>query len=98
MATYIVLSGQVVGNPDSGYRVAYGWDGRRFRKREKAIKHGLRERGSDDFNIGVLEQGRLVQLDWMDEPVDTDPRVLRDIAAEHWPLKGPRLPATTEEQ
>ena len=77
---YIVLCGQIVGGGDRPFETVYGVDGERFRDRESAIRHGLKVRGSDDFNIGVLRDGRLVSLDWMDKSVDTEPDVLGPIA------------------
>ncbi|HEA0268855.1 TPA: antitoxin, partial [Salmonella enterica] len=51
-----------------------------FDKRDKAIKHGFKMQGSDDFNIGVIEAGRLVSFDWMDKPVGESPEILAEIA------------------
>jgi hypothetical protein len=48
---------------------------------ERAIHRGLRELNrSDDFNIGVLRDGVLVALLWMDEVVDDDPPYLAEVA------------------
>ncbi len=80
MTQYIVLCGQVVGGGERPFEIVYGFDGERFKDRSDAIAHGLRERGSDDFNIGVVKRGRLVSLDWMNKPVDTEPEVLNPIA------------------
>lgn len=80
MTQFIVITGQVVGGRDTPIEVVYSSDDERFRDREAAIKHGLRERGSDDFNIGVLERGRLVSLDWMYENIDADDVRLRRIS------------------
>lgn len=77
---YIVLCGQVVGGGHRPFEVIYNWDARRFRVRQAAISHGFVERGSDDFNIGVLENGKLVSLDWMDEPIETDTAELALVA------------------
>ena len=64
---YIVIFQQIVG---SVWQVAYSWDGEKFEDRKVAISHGLKTRGSDDFNIGVLKNGRLAQFCWMDEVLD----------------------------
>lgn len=80
MTQYIVLCGQFYGSPEVGYELLYNFDGHRFRKRETAIRHGLEVRGSDDFNIGVLEKGQLVSMDWMNETIDRDPAKLKRIA------------------
>lgn len=71
---YIVIFQQIVG---SKWEVAYSWDQERFTERKAAISHGFKTRGSDDFNIGVLKNGRLSQFCWMDEPLDFP---LREIA------------------
>lgn len=69
---YIVIFQQVVGNPEYGYGVSYTSDMRPFTYREDAIRHGLRARGSDDFNIGALDDGKLSGFYWMDERHDDD--------------------------
>lgn len=79
MTQYIVLMGQIVGGGERPFETVYGFDGEKFKERAEAIRHGLRERGSDDFNIGVLERGKLVSLDWMEKPVETDPAELAAI-------------------
>jgi hypothetical protein len=69
---YIVLCGQIVGS--GPYRFEYWTDYARFTFIKDAIKHGFDLRGSDDFNIGVIEEGRLVRIDWMDTNiVEQDP-------------------------
>lgn len=80
--TYIVLCAQVVGGNGRPFDINYNFDGKRFRCRHKAIAHGLKLRGSDDFNIGVLKRKKLVSLDWMNEPTDTEPDVLRLIESQ----------------
>ena len=77
---YIVLCCQIITVPTVGFESVYGFDGERFDARKKAISHGFKIRGSDDFNIGVIEDGRLVSLDWMNEPVDTESEILDAIA------------------
>jgi hypothetical protein len=81
MDQYIVLCGQVVGGADRPVTIEYGFDGEMFADRREAITHGFDIRGSDDFNIGVLRGGKLVSLDWMDDPVDTDANLLAEIQA-----------------
>ena len=79
-AEYIVLSSQVVGSMERGFDISYDFDGERFKSRQAAIRHGLKTRGSDDFNIGVLQDGRLSSIDWMHEVVDNGPDVLTSVA------------------
>lgn len=74
---FIVLCGQVVGS--GPFTVEYGFDGERFDDRNSAIRHGFKIRQSDDFNIGVLRNGKLVSRDWMENTVDSDPSVLAEI-------------------
>lgn len=89
MAKFIVLCSQVVGGGDRPFRVQYAFDGERFDDRKRAISHGFTLGRSDDFNIGVLERGRLVSVDWMEKPVDTDPSIVQGIA-EQVGLRGPQ--------
>lgn len=65
---------------ESGSGVGYSWDGDRFSTREKAIEEGFTLRGSDDFNIGVVEGDRLLSFDWMQEPVGDDAQTIEEIA------------------
>lgn len=80
MTEYIVLCGQVVGGNGQPFEIVYGFDGERFAERKKAIRHGLKVRGSDDFNIGVIRDGKLISLDWMHKVVDDGPDILEPIA------------------
>jgi hypothetical protein len=52
---------------------------KRFDDREQAIRHGFKQGRSDDFNIGVVKRGKLISIDWMSEPVDTDSALLAGI-------------------
>ncbi len=75
---YIVLCAQIVGS--DRFETVYAFDGKSFPTREQAIAHGFTKDRSDDFNIGVLEFGKLVSLDWMQEPIGEDPDVIAQIA------------------
>lgn len=46
----------------------------------RAIKRGFAQQGSDDFNVAVIRDGRLVATLWMEEVVDDEPDVLAGIA------------------
>lgn len=81
---YAVICGYVTTKPNGDFSMNYAWNGERFKTRKAAIKHGFMLQDSDDFNIGVLEDGKLVSLDWMDEPVDTDPELLAKIQENDW--------------
>jgi hypothetical protein len=63
-----------------GFEVVYNWDRRRFLDRKDAIAHGFTLDRSDDFNIGVLQDGKLISLDWMDKRVDDKPEFLRRVS------------------
>lgn len=67
--SYIVICAQVVGGNERPFEIIYGWDGEKFDNRQSAITHGLDIRGSDDFNLGILESGRLAEFVWMDQPM-----------------------------
>ncbi len=81
---FIVLCGSVVGGGDLPFCTEYSFDGKRFSDRQSAISHGFTLRRSDDFNIGVLTDGKLTSLDWMEKPVDTDPDLLAEIQSVGW--------------
>lgn len=80
MTEYIVLCGQVIGGGPQLFEIVYSFDRERFSDRHAAIQHGLKERGSNDFNIGVVKDGELVSLDWMNEAGETDSALLKQIA------------------
>ena len=69
---FLVICQSIVGNPQDGYRTIYGWDGARHETRKAAIRAGWKERNSDDFNIGVTRNGRLIDFCWMHESKDAE--------------------------
>ena len=69
---YIVILQSVICSPTTPIELAYSWDGEEFNERNQAISHGFEIRGSDDFNIGILNGRRLVGFSWMDESIDED--------------------------
>ncbi|ECS9680663.1 antitoxin [Salmonella enterica] len=77
--SYIVIQ-QYLWCNENGHGIEYVSDCVEFDKRDKAIKHGLKQQGSDDFNIGVIDGGRLMSFDWMDKPVGESQDVLAAIA------------------
>lgn len=64
----------------TGSGFGYAWDGQRFNNRNDAIKHGLKTRGSDDFNIGQTYGDDLIWFGWMDQRHDEDEETMREIA------------------
>jgi len=79
---FIVICQQIVGSSAEELRTVTEWDGEFYDTRQAAIKAGLALRGSDDFNIGVVQNGNLISFDWMDESLGETPDVLEDIAFE----------------
>lgn len=77
---YIVLCPQAYCNPGARTSIEHATDGKRFAERADAIKHGFTLGRSDDFNIGVLRDGRLISLDWMETVVSDKAHELADIA------------------
>ncbi|WP_241059991.1 hypothetical protein [Achromobacter xylosoxidans] len=65
---------------ESGIGVSYDWDGERFPSRQSAILHGFETRGSDDFNIGVIDGDELKDFCWMEDPMCEDAETMADIA------------------
>lgn len=65
---------------ESGVGIHYNWDGARFNNRADAIKHGWKERTSDDFNIGQTYGDDLIWFGWMDEDSGEDEDTIREIA------------------
>lgn len=63
-----------------GVGISYSWDNQRFNNRNDAIKHGLKTRGSDDFNIGQTYGDDLIWFGWMDERMDEDEETMCEIA------------------
>lgn len=79
---WIVIQCSAVGNPEAGYRCAYDWDLKRFHDKKRAISHGFKIQGSDDFNLGEVVGGKLVGLWWMDEKIDESEETLKEIQEE----------------
>lgn len=80
--TYVTIIGSAVGNDRDGFRVAYDWDRRQFATKAEAITNGFGQRGSDDFNIGVVQNGHLVSFWWMDHQIDESGEHLARIGQE----------------
>lgn len=79
MEKFIVIVGRAWCNSD-GTGIDYNSDLIMHDTRGIAAYEGLSSVESDDFNIGVVRDGKLVSLDWMDEVVESDPAVLSQIA------------------
>jgi hypothetical protein len=80
---YVLLVADIVGNPESGYDHSYLTTGTQFDFREDAWQAGLeRLDRSDDFNLGVVRNWKLIAVLWNDQIVDDEPEVLADISAQ----------------
>lgn len=64
---WLWTDGHIVGDLSS-WRTEYGWNGKTYPTRDQAIHAGLRDYGSDDFNIAHIESGIVDWWGWMDEP------------------------------
>lgn len=65
---YIVIIQRAWCN-EGGHGIEYSSDLIHYETRKDAISHGFKLVDSDDFNIGVIETGKLASFDWMDKPV-----------------------------
>lgn len=79
---YIVITSQALCSDGGPIRIEHYSDLEPCRTKGVAKRRGFKERGSDDFNIGVVSGNRLVDLLWMDESIGEDPETLRRIAEE----------------
>lgn len=78
---FIVIIASAWAN-SSGIGIGYSWDGERFNNRNDAIHHGMKLRGSDDFNIGQTYGDDLVWFGWMDRRINEPEETASDIAKE----------------
>lgn len=79
MSKFIVIHQRLWCN-ESGFGIEYSSDLEEFESRKESIKHGFEITDSDDFNIGVMEDGRLVSFDWMGKPVGESQEIINEIA------------------
>lgn len=63
---WFAAAGHIVGTLED-YSTCYDWDGQVYPTHAAAIRSGFRQFGSDDFNIGRIQDGVLVWWGWMDE-------------------------------
>jgi hypothetical protein len=73
---WIVLTAQVEGNDEDGFRVVWYSDWRTFTCKSGAVSHGFELARSDDFCTGLVKHGTLAELWWMDKRKDDE-----DLAA-----------------
>ena len=79
MAKFIVIQQRLWCN-ERGHGVEYSSDLEEFDSRKEAIRHGFEIAESDDFNIGVIENGLLVSFDWMERTVGETQETINEIA------------------
>lgn len=79
MDKFIVIVGRAWCNSE-GVGIHYSSDLVMHETRGIAVYEGTGQVESDDFSIGVIHDGKLVSLDWMDEVVESDPAILIEIA------------------
>jgi hypothetical protein len=79
MTEYIVICQSAWMNSE-GWGIGYDWDRERFKTLAKAIKHGWKLRGSDDFNTAEVVGDKLVSFGWMGEKMDEDDATMAEIA------------------
>lgn len=79
---YFCIATSAVGNPEAGYGWDHRVDSKPFTSPRAAWNYGLKTLDrSDDFNVGVLRDGRWVATLWGPdaEVVDDEPEALTDI-------------------
>lgn len=76
---YIVICQSAWMN-ERGFGISYDWDGERFTTSKRAIKHGWKLRGSDDFNVARVQGDRLIWFGWMNEKMDESAETMAEIA------------------
>lgn len=88
MNEYIVICQNVVGGDGRPFDFVCSWDGRRYDSKKDAVHHGFSLDRSDDFNVGILEDGKLISFWWMDDEVDANLReIAKEIGVEAAPAK-----------
>lgn len=82
---YVPVFGDFFGNPTSGYHHEWSLLGGYNGTLSQAMRAGFKAQGSDDFNIAVVRGNRqVVALLWMDEDMDEEAYVLREIEEALW--------------
>ncbi|HBW5587201.1 TPA: antitoxin [Klebsiella pneumoniae] len=77
--SYIVIIRRAWCN-EGGHGIEYSSDLIHYETRNGAISHGFRAVDSDDFNVGVIEGGKLISFDWMGSPVGESEDTLAQIS------------------
>lgn len=82
MKNYIVICSQAYCTPGGQAGISYHWDGKQFDQQQDAIDHGFDVRGSDDFNLGVVVGGKLMDLLWMNQTIGESKSEIKKIQKE----------------
>lgn len=77
---YVALAGHIVGD-EHGFETVYTHIGT-YPSLAAAKRHGLNLYGSDDFNIAMVRQGKIVRWTWMGEDIGETPEVMAEL--EQW--------------
>lgn len=80
MKSYIVIIRRAFGGGSVPVQISSYSDLKEFDNRQEAITHGFETINCDDFNIGVVEDGKLTSLDWMDKSINEKPDVIDQIS------------------
>lgn len=95
--SYAVITGHAVGNDRAGFHVVYDWDRHAFASKPEAVSHGFEVTGSDDFNVGVIRDGKLESLWWMENNLREPAQTLARIGGECG-IEGTTPRETTDER
>lgn len=91
---WVVVQSQIEGNAERGFTTErYVHQG--YATLSAAMRNGLRHFGHDDFNIALVDNGRLVDWTWMGESIGEPPETLAHIA-EQIGFTFPAPPSLTE--
>jgi hypothetical protein len=79
MSEFMVVYQQILCSDGKPFEHAY-YPQKRFPSRGLAIAWGLKDRSSDDFNIAVIDDGKLSSFDWMTKEIEEDEDTMAEIA------------------
>lgn len=77
--TFVTIISQAEGSDRDGFRITHYSDCRQFGSKAEAVSRGFELAASDDFNVGVVSNGRLASLWWMDDRLDLLPEDLAEV-------------------
>jgi hypothetical protein len=77
--TFVTIISQAEGNDRDGFHITHYSDCRQFASKAEAVSRGFELAASDDFNVGVVRNGRLASLWWMDDRIDMTVEDLTEV-------------------